>query len=56
MLYFFEPVPFTTRSHEETARAARRELEAALDAAGWPWSRRLSHWIDALVVIAEHGQ
>jgi hypothetical protein len=35
------------------ARAARRQMEAALDAAGWLWSLRLSRWIDALVILAE---
>lgn len=33
------------------ARAARRAVEDALDAAGWPWSRRLSLWLDALLVL-----
>ena len=35
------------------ARAARRELEAALDVAGWPWSERLSRWFDALILLEE---
>jgi len=41
----------------ETARDARRELEAALgdDVSCWPWSLLLSRWLDALLVIAEEG-
>jgi hypothetical protein len=35
------------------ARAARGQTEHALDRAGWPWSLRLSRWIDALVVLEE---
>jgi len=35
------------------ARAARGDLEAALDVAGWPYSRHLSLWLDALLVIGE---
>lgn len=35
------------------ARAARAEIEAALDATRWPWSRRLSLWLDALVIREE---
>jgi hypothetical protein len=38
------------------ARAARGVTEAALDAAGWPWSRRISLWLDALVVLEEQGE
>lgn len=38
------------------AQAARAAVEAALDAAGWPWSRRLSLWIDALVIVEEAGR
>jgi hypothetical protein len=37
----------------EEARAARRDVERALDENGWPWSRRLSAWIDALLAIEE---
>jgi hypothetical protein len=36
------------------ARAARREVEEALTARGWPWARRLSLWVDALVVLEEN--
>ncbi len=32
---------------------ARGEIEAALDGADWPWSRRLSFWIDALIIVEE---
>lgn len=37
------------------ARLARAEVEAALDTIGWPWSRRLSLWIDSLIVLEEGG-
>lgn len=39
--------------HALAAREARGIVEHALDAAGWPWSRFLSLWIDALVIIEE---
>ncbi len=35
------------------ARAALAEVEDALDLTGWRWSRRLSLWIDTLVVLEE---
>jgi hypothetical protein len=35
------------------ARQARAIVETALDRAGWPWSARLSRWLDALVVLEE---
>ncbi len=35
------------------ARAARGEIEATLDSAGWQWNRRLSFWLDALLLIEE---
>jgi hypothetical protein len=35
------------------ARAARAIIETALDAAGWPWRRRLSLWLDMLVRLEE---
>jgi len=35
------------------AQAARAHVEYALDATGWRWSRRLSGWIDALVILEE---
>lgn len=38
------------------SRGARGIVEAALDASGWPWSRRLSLWLDALVLIEESGR
>jgi hypothetical protein len=34
---------------------ARGLLEAGLGLCGWPWSRRLSLWLDALLVIEEAG-
>jgi len=38
------------------ARDARAVLEAALEANGSPWSRRLSGWFDALVLLEEAPQ
>lgn len=35
------------------AQAAREQLELALDFGGWPWSRRLSLWLDCLVILEE---
>jgi hypothetical protein len=35
------------------ARAARADLELALDAQGWPWRRSLSLWVDSLLLIEE---
>lgn len=35
------------------ARAARAEIEEALEAAGWPWRGVLSAWIDLLVAAEE---
>ena len=35
------------------ARDARGQVEAALDRIGWRWSRRLSLWLDALLVLEE---
>ena len=32
---------------------ARAQVEDALDAEGWPWSRRLSLWMDGLLVLEE---
>jgi hypothetical protein len=37
------------------ARGARAIVELALDASGWPWSGRLSLWVDALIVLEERG-
>lgn len=37
------------------ARAARREVEEALVANHWPWSRRISLWLDALVALEENA-
>jgi len=41
--------------HRRQARTARAVVEDALgeDVASWPWSPRLSRWIDALVVPSE---
>jgi hypothetical protein len=39
----------------QAAREGRRQIALALGAAGWPWSRRLSLWIDALVTIEERA-
>lgn len=38
----------------QIARAARAIVEAALASAGWPFSRQISLWLDALV-LEEHG-
>jgi len=40
-----------TRGQE--ARLARAQIERALDGVDWIWSRRLSPWVDALVVLEE---
>ena len=37
----------------EEVRAARNEAECALAPDGWPWSRRLSLWMDALLDLEE---
>jgi hypothetical protein len=37
------------------ARVARRQVELALAAGGWPWHRSLSLWLDALIVLEEGG-
>ncbi len=39
----------------KAARAARGQLELALDVVGWRWSRPLSLWIDCLVILEEGG-
>ena len=46
----------TTAARESRARqasAARRDVEDTLDASGWPWSLRLSRWVDALTLLIE---
>jgi hypothetical protein len=40
-----------TRRRE--ARAARALVEDAIDASGGRWSRRLSRWLDPLLVLEE---
>jgi hypothetical protein len=42
-------------ARRQAAREARLIVELALDAAGWPWSLRLSRWIDALLILEEDG-
>ncbi len=37
----------------QQARAARADAEAALEAARWPWSRRLSLWLDWLAIVEQ---
>jgi hypothetical protein len=39
--------------HARQAHRARGQLERALDIAGWPYSSRLSFWIDVLIAIEE---
>ncbi len=46
-------IPYTTPERQALSRAARGELERALDGLGWPWSRRLSSWLDCLLTIEE---
>ncbi len=55
MTSFEAPRPYapTALLMRESAQEARAIVEAALDAAGWPWSRRLSLWVDMLLVIEE---
>jgi hypothetical protein len=40
----------------EEARSARGEVEGALARRGWPYSRRLSLWVDSLLVIEENAK
>lgn len=40
----------------DEARHARADAEAALDRCGWKWSKRLSLWIDVLVIIEASGR
>jgi hypothetical protein len=40
-------------SRRRHAHAARREIEDALELAGWPWSLRLSLWLDYLLMVEE---
>ena len=40
----------------DQARAARGEIEAALDGIGWRWSRRISLYLDLLLVIEESAR
>jgi hypothetical protein len=49
------PEPIKAPSPRATARAARGQLEDALDEASWPWLRGLSLWLDALLVLEEGG-
>lgn len=48
-----------SRARRDAVRAARAIVEAALDAASiggrWPWSRRISLWIDTLLILEEAG-
>lgn len=46
-------ITFSHPTRAMQAHAARAEVEVALDLAGWSWSWRLSHWIDALVALEE---
>src|SRR5262249_19156631 len=36
-------------------QAAREQIEKVLNGAGWPWSSRLSYWIDVLVVLEQEN-
>jgi len=44
-----------TPSRRREARAARAQVEDAIDARDGRWSILLSRWIDALVVIEEES-
>jgi hypothetical protein len=44
---------FLTVSVNAAARAARRDVETAMDVAGWPCSRNISLHIDGLLTIEE---
>jgi hypothetical protein len=35
------------------ARAARADVESALDASDWRWNLGVSRWLDTLIVIEE---
>ena len=35
------------------ARAARADVESALDASGWRWNLGLSRWLDGLIALEE---
>jgi hypothetical protein len=39
----------------QQARAARSQVELALDRSGWKWNERLSRWIDYLLTREECG-
>jgi hypothetical protein len=45
----------TLTQRRRQARAARAIVEAALDETGWPWSSRLSRWLDALLALEERA-
>ncbi len=47
--------PFWLFDQAELSRDARRQIEGALDHAGWPWNRRLSLLLDYLVILEEAG-
>jgi hypothetical protein len=40
-------------SNQALARAARGEVENALDTHGWPWRRQISLWLDSLLLLEE---
>ena len=42
-----------TDDPRDEAKEARADIEDALDTSGWPWSRRLSLWLDTLLGIEE---
>ena len=45
--------PIRRRHVGVLARAARRDVEAALDTTGWLWNPGLSRWLELLVAIEE---
>ena len=43
----------STSSRRRQARDTRAVVEAALDMSGWKYSRALSLWIDAMLLLEE---
>jgi hypothetical protein len=40
----------------QQARAARGQVERALDRSGWRWSLALSRWLDCLITLEDAGR
>jgi hypothetical protein len=41
---------------QRQAQVARTVIEAAFDLIHWRWSRRLSFWLDRLLIVEEESQ